>query len=112
MASMFYEGDLQSGIHLALRESKSVACFVRDDGEESSKWENEYLDDAQVRAALTDKAITLRLQSGSQEAKFLAAYYPVQAVPALIIIQSGAQSSFNSKRLLTLVAATVRSSWT
>ena len=26
---MFYEGDLQSGIALALAESKLVACFVR-----------------------------------------------------------------------------------
>ena len=26
---MFFEGDLQSGIALALSESKSVACFVK-----------------------------------------------------------------------------------
>lgn len=26
---MFYEGDLQSGITLAVREAKSVICFVR-----------------------------------------------------------------------------------
>ena len=26
---MFFDGDLQSGIALALSESKSVACFVK-----------------------------------------------------------------------------------
>lgn len=93
MTSMFFEGDLQSGISLALRESKSVACFVRDDGEESSTWENEYLVDAQVKAALADRAVTLRLQAGSPEAAFLSAYYPVQSVPTFTIIQYGRQSS-------------------
>lgn len=93
---MFYEGDLQSGISLALKESKSVACFIRDDGEESSKWEDEFLEDAQVRAALTDRAITLRIKASSQEAQFLSAYYPVKAVPALTIIQCGPQFSCSS----------------
>lgn len=32
--TMFYEGDLQSGIALAIQESKLVACFVR--GEDST----------------------------------------------------------------------------
>ena len=27
--AMFFEGDLQSGIALALSESKSVACFIK-----------------------------------------------------------------------------------
>jgi hypothetical protein len=26
---MFYQGDLQSGIALAVRDAKSVVCFVR-----------------------------------------------------------------------------------
>lgn len=34
--TMFYEGDLQSGISLAIQESKLVACFVR--GEDISPW--------------------------------------------------------------------------
>lgn len=29
LAKMFFHGDLQSGIALAVRESKCVACFVR-----------------------------------------------------------------------------------
>ena len=61
--------------------------FIRDEGEESSQWESEYLGDAQVKAALTAKAITLRIQAGSQEAGFLSAYHPVPVIPALIIIQ-------------------------
>ena len=89
MASTFYEGDLQSGISLALRDSKFVACFIRDDGDESSRWEDDYLGDAQVKSALTDRAITLRIQAGSQGAGFLTAYYPVPVVPALLLIQCG-----------------------
>lgn len=66
---MFHEGDLQSGIALALQESKRVICFVSgrdprsrrvmyanadnapdlDDEEESKTWENEYLADEEVR---------------------------------------------------------------
>jgi hypothetical protein len=71
---MFYEGDLQSGIALALAESKLVACFVRseflqcssivsmadgsqlsikqDESEESSLWENRFLVDDEVRSRL------------------------------------------------------------
>jgi len=69
---MFYVGDLQSGIALALAESKLVACFVRsellqrsstfskadgsplsinqDESEESSLWENRFLVDDEVRS--------------------------------------------------------------
>ena len=86
MASIFYEGDLQSGISLALRDSKSVACFITDDGEESSKWEEDYFGDDQIKSALSDRAVTLRIQAGTQEAEFLSAYYPLPVVPMLILI--------------------------
>lgn len=62
---MFYEGDLRSGITLAIQESKLVACFVRgdpatcnflcfvlthiaDDGPESATWEDDFLADPEV----------------------------------------------------------------
>jgi hypothetical protein len=62
---MFYEGDLQSGIIKAVQESKLVACFVTgiypphstlfhtdnvssDDGEESTLWENDFLQEEAV----------------------------------------------------------------
>ena len=63
---MFYHGDLQSGIALALSESKLVCCFVRskpwcpiqwhkltcpreqDESEESDLWETEFLEDSEV----------------------------------------------------------------
>ncbi len=87
MASIFYDGDLESGISLALKDSKFLGCFVRDDSEESSKWESEYLGDTQVRSALADRAITLRITAGSQEAAHLTAYYPVPIIPAFLLIQ-------------------------
>lgn len=86
---MFFDRDLQSGIALALSESKSVACFVKGDDDQSSLWEDNFLKDEQIATALTAKAITLRIDGGSQEAQFLAAYYPVPVVPAFIIINNG-----------------------
>ena len=84
---MFYEGNVQSGIALALQESKAVACFVKDGGPESSRWETEYLQDAQIARALAAKAVTLSIQAGSQDAQFLAAYYPVKSTPTLLVIR-------------------------
>ncbi|KAI4175104.1 MAG: hypothetical protein LQ343_001865 [Gyalolechia ehrenbergii] len=37
---MFFDGNLQAGIARALQDNKPVACFVRDDGEESRTWEH------------------------------------------------------------------------
>ena len=45
--------------------------------------------DEQVINALTAKAITLRISGGSQEAQYLAAYYPLPVLPAFLIISNG-----------------------
>ena len=45
--------------------------------------------DEQITTALTAKAITLCINGGSQEAQYLAAYYPVPVSPAFIIINNG-----------------------
>lgn len=101
---MFFEEDLQSGIALALSESKCVACFIKggslltpfefgyrlsgegDDDVQSSLWEDDFLKDEQITTALTAKAITLRINGGTQEAQYLAAYYPIPVLPAFIMI--------------------------
>ncbi|CRG82962.1 hypothetical protein PISL3812_00309 [Talaromyces islandicus] len=85
---MFYQGDLQSGIGLAVREAKPVVCFVRDDQDESAKWENEYFDD-DLSQLLSDKSVTLRLTAGTQEAGFLTSICPIQAFPAVLVIMNG-----------------------
>lgn len=59
------------------------------DDEQSSQWEDNFLKDEQVTTALTAKAITLRINGGSQEAQHLAAYYPVPVLPAFFIISNG-----------------------
>jgi hypothetical protein len=41
----------------------------------------------QVSQLLTAKAVILRLQAGSQEAGFLAAFCPIGEVPSLVVIQ-------------------------
>lgn len=84
---MFHEGDLKSGIALALQEQKCFACFIKDEGEESRRWEQDYLTDHQLVTALNAKAITLRIEASSQEATFLNDYHPIPLVPALILIQ-------------------------
>lgn len=86
---MFFNGDLQSGIALALSESKSVACFVKGDDGQSSLWEDDFLKDEQIATALARKAVTIRINGGSQEAQYLAAYYPAPVLPAFIIIHNG-----------------------
>ncbi|QKX64003.1 uncharacterized protein TRUGW13939_11176 [Talaromyces rugulosus] len=85
---MFYQGDLQSGIALAVREAKSVVCFVRDDQDESAKWENEYFED-DINQLLSDNSVTLRLTAGTQEAGFLTSICPIQAFPAVLVIMNG-----------------------
>lgn len=45
--------------------------------------------DEQITTALTAKAITLRIHGGSQEAQYLAAFFPVPVMPAFIIIKNG-----------------------
>lgn len=47
------------------------------------------MNDEQVKVALAAKAITLCIKGGSQEAQYLAAYYPIPVLPAFIIIDNG-----------------------
>merc|ERR1712093_369250 len=86
---MFYEGDLQSGIGLAMQEAKLVGCFVTDGGEESQLWENEFLQDDSLKDLLAEQTVLLRLVAGSQEAGFLAAIYPLPKTPTFVLIKSG-----------------------
>ncbi|KAI9875239.1 MAG: hypothetical protein M1830_008721, partial [Pleopsidium flavum] len=86
---MFFNGDLQSGIALAISESKLVACFIRDDEEESSSWEDVYLQDDEIAPLLRSKTVLLRMNTGSQEAGFLSAFCPINKTPTLVIIHNG-----------------------
>ncbi|KAF2805297.1 uncharacterized protein BDZ99DRAFT_574890 [Mytilinidion resinicola] len=86
---MFHQGDLQSGIALAIQQSKSVACFVRDDNEESELWEANWLQDEDVSSLLAQSTVLLRMQAGSTEAGFLAAFCPLKNIPTLVVIHNG-----------------------
>ena len=99
---MFFDGNVQGGIALALRESKAVVCFIRDDGSESSKWEHEYMQDAQVSMAIETKAVALKIDAGSQDAQSLAAYYPIRSIPTLIIIRYPSTRSVYGHKLTSL----------
>ncbi|EXJ93777.1 hypothetical protein A1O1_02170 [Capronia coronata CBS 617.96] len=84
---MFHDGDLQSGIALALQQSKAVLCFVQDDSDTSRQWE-EVLKDSVISAVVTAQAVALRLQAGSQEASFLSPICPLNSVPAIVVIKN------------------------
>ncbi|RKF60206.1 putative ubx domain-containing protein [Erysiphe neolycopersici] len=101
---MFYEGDLQSAVSEAVKESKLVACFVTaptrltdclwafiDNGEESQLWETEFLQDhkvGRIKEMLSDQSILLRLETGSKEAGYLTAIFPIPKTPTLVVINS------------------------
>ncbi|KAF2021603.1 hypothetical protein BU24DRAFT_337735 [Aaosphaeria arxii CBS 175.79] len=86
---MFYQGTLQSGIGLAIQEQKLVACFVRDDGPESVRWEDDWLQSGWISNLLQQKAVLLRLDAGSTEAGFLSAFCPLSSTPTLVVIHNG-----------------------
>lgn len=86
---MFFEGTLQEGIANAVQQAKMVVCFVADDKEESTKWEKDYLLDDSIKTAMSTQAVALRLQAGSEEAKYLAAIFPLPKTPTLVLIRNG-----------------------
>ncbi|KZM20519.1 uncharacterized protein EKO05_0004524 [Ascochyta rabiei] len=86
---MFYEGTLQSGIGQAIQQQKLVACFVRDDGATSKQWEDEWLKSGWISNLLAQKAVLLRLENGSTEAGFLAAFCKIESAPTLVVIHNG-----------------------
>ncbi|KAG7117796.1 UBX domain-containing protein 7 like [Verticillium longisporum] len=86
---MFFEGSLQEGIAAALLQGKPVACFVTDDGEESRTWLDDYMQDAPIKNLLSNQAILMRLEAGSDEAGHLAAIFPLPKTPTLVIIKNG-----------------------
>ncbi|KAH8719404.1 hypothetical protein GQ44DRAFT_741919 [Phaeosphaeriaceae sp. PMI808] len=86
---MFHQGSLQSGIALAIQQKKLVACFVQDEGTTSKEWEDEWLKSGWISALLVQKAILLRIEAGSTEAGFLAAFCDVTSIPTLVVIQNG-----------------------
>ncbi|KAL4970005.1 uncharacterized protein BDV14DRAFT_164050 [Aspergillus stella-maris] len=87
---MFFTGSLQEGIAAAVQESKAVICFVPDDGETSTTWENEYFkDDEDFTKLLETRSVLLRIAKDSPEAGFLASVCPVAQYPTVIIIKNG-----------------------
>ncbi|KAG8624347.1 hypothetical protein KVT40_007414 [Elsinoe batatas] len=93
---MFFQGDLQSGIALAVQERNLVACLVvKENDLESDKWEKEWFgSESQAPNTnptfgdlLSAKAVILRLFAGSEEVEFLSAFCTVERVPKLVIIK-------------------------
>lgn len=88
MPTMFHEGDLQSGISLALKEQKLVSCFVyQEDDPRSTTWETTYLPSA--RSLIAEETVLLRVKLGTQEAGFLSAFCPITSAPTLVVIDHG-----------------------
>ncbi|KAI2812046.1 hypothetical protein CBS115989_10843 [Aspergillus niger] len=87
---MFYSGSLQEGIAAAVAESKAVVCFVRDDEQASTEWEESYFTfDEELAQLLQSRAVLLRFTKGSQEAGFLASFCPIVKFPTVVVIKNG-----------------------
>ncbi|KAI2999071.1 hypothetical protein CBS147346_7914 [Aspergillus niger] len=87
---MFYPGSLQEGIAAAVAESKAVVCFVRDDEQASTEWEESYFTfDEELAQLLQSRAVLLRFTKGSQEAGFLASFCPIVKFPTVVVIKNG-----------------------
>ncbi|EWZ39272.1 hypothetical protein FOCG_09010 [Fusarium oxysporum f. sp. radicis-lycopersici 26381] len=86
---MFYEGTLQEGISTAVSQQKLVLCFVTDESDESTQWENEFLVDDTLSDLLKEHSIALRLKAGSEEAGYLAQIFPLPRTPTVVIIKNG-----------------------
>ncbi|KAL4740212.1 hypothetical protein BDV11DRAFT_103829 [Aspergillus similis] len=87
---MFFTGTLQEGITLAVQESKAVVCFVPDNGETSSTWQEEYFQgDEQFTRLLESQSVLLRIAKDSLEAGFLASVCPISKYPTVVIIRNG-----------------------
>ncbi|KAF7550369.1 hypothetical protein G7Z17_g5786 [Cylindrodendrum hubeiense] len=86
---MFYEGTLQDGISTAVGQQKLVLCFVTDESEESTQWENEFLLDETLGKLIKDQSVALRLTAGSDEAGYLAQIFPLPRTPTVVVIKNG-----------------------
>ncbi|CEL07789.1 hypothetical protein ASPCAL10943 [Aspergillus calidoustus] len=87
---MFFSGSLQEGIALAVQESKAVICFVQDDGQTSSTWQEEYFaGDEEFTRLLEARSVLLRITKESPEAGFLASVCPVSQYPTVVAIKNG-----------------------
>ena len=87
-SGMFHQGDLQSGIGLAIQQNKLVSCFVcEEDDTVSQEWETTFL--PLLGSEIAEKTILLKIKLNSPEAGFLSAFCPVQRAPTFIVIDNG-----------------------
>ncbi|KAI8957824.1 hypothetical protein F5Y11DRAFT_65844 [Daldinia sp. FL1419] len=86
---LFFQGNLQDGISLAIKESKMVLAFVTSRSDESQLWEYELTTNESLKIPLERQAVALRLWEGSEEAGYLEALFPIPKKPTIVIIQNG-----------------------
>ena len=83
---MFHDGDLQSGIALAVQSQKAVLCFIHDDSEASGNWLG-VLTHCWISQDAELRMVALKIRAGSQEAGFLNPICSINSIPAIIIIK-------------------------
>ncbi|KAA8901582.1 hypothetical protein FN846DRAFT_115293 [Sphaerosporella brunnea] len=88
--NIFFAGTVHEAIATSVQQRYALVCFVTDGGDEGSRWESEYLIDAEVFGLLQTDVILLRLEAGSHEASLLAEVCPVREIPHLLIIKDSA----------------------
>ncbi|PLN82161.1 hypothetical protein BDW42DRAFT_167273 [Aspergillus taichungensis] len=86
---MFFSGSLQEGIALAVQQQKAVVCFVRDNEETSTQWEDQYFQDDEFARVLAERSVLLRLAKDAPETGFLTSFCPVTKYPTVVVILNG-----------------------
>ena len=98
---MFHEGDLQSGIALAVQSQKAVLCFIHDDNETSGTW-LDLLTHCWDSQDAERRMVALKLRAGSQEAGFLSPICSINSTPAIIVIKdANVQASLQAHNVTT-----------
>ncbi|KAL7268635.1 hypothetical protein RUND412_008729 [Rhizina undulata] len=87
-SSVFYEGPIEAAIASSVGQARPLVCFVADESEESTTWENVYLRDEEIVESLHRQSVLIKLQAGSTEAGYLSVFCAIRSIPSLIIIKN------------------------
>ncbi|KAL3472642.1 hypothetical protein BJX99DRAFT_235074 [Aspergillus californicus] len=86
---MFFSGSLQEGIAFAVQGAKAVVCFVQDDSETSSAWQEENFTGDEFTDLLESRSVLFRIAKDSPEAGFLTSVCPITQYPTVVVIRNG-----------------------
>ncbi|KAJ2894016.1 hypothetical protein MKZ38_008018 [Zalerion maritima] len=84
---LFFEGSTPEAVQATVQQQKYLVAFVTDENYEGQIWESDFI--PEIREQLLEKAITIKLVAGTQDAGFLASMFPIPKHPTVVIIYQG-----------------------